>query len=185
MPRDRLGPDAGKACRVETHRDQLRSARRALAVPVAEVHQHIGFAREPHVAQQRADEQRMLGRERPRPIAKPRCMSRDGHTEQPRRVPGVPSPRCRRRSRRRRRAAGLGLDPCARRLLDIVLVRDECASARRTSHDPRFGLRLSCAACSSAARERRGRSDGSTRYFIPRRSVSGITAVACACQCHL
>jgi hypothetical protein len=74
--------DAGKARWVEPDRDQPGPGRRALAVAVAEVQQHIDLARIAHVAQLRPDEERMPGRERLRPEAERARLSGDRQAEE-------------------------------------------------------------------------------------------------------
>ena len=70
-----------KARRIEPDRDQFCARRRQFAPAIAEVEQHVGFSRIAHGAQMRADEQRMPGRERFRPIAEVAHLAGDRRAE--------------------------------------------------------------------------------------------------------
>ena len=94
--RDQIGggePDVGdhaeidrraarKALGIEADGDELRPRRRALAVLVAEVQQHVGLAGIAHVPELRAHIERMPGGERLRPEAEIAGLPGDGKTEQ-------------------------------------------------------------------------------------------------------
>src|SRR5262249_7285033 len=73
---------ASKACRIKPDRDQPGAGGGALAELVAEVEKEVRLARVAHVAQERADEKRMLGRGRARPVAERKSLAGYRHAKE-------------------------------------------------------------------------------------------------------
>ncbi len=164
--------------RIEPDRDQFGARRRHFAPAIAEIEQHVGLARIAHGPQQRADEQRMAGRERLRPVAE-----RTGFARQPARPSSSASSTSSLSARHQVISSPmlisgfLRLDQHARRLLDIRPCRGGCASARRTCCAPRSATWPCRSSVLVGSDRNTGPHGGVEANFRPRRVVSAIAAV--------